>query len=125
MAAKDVYHDVFVRALQNDGWTITDEPLVLPFGRTELQVDVGAERLLAAEKQGERIAAEVKSFIKPSPIQDLKEALGQFILYSDALQDSPSDSDRTLYLAIRRETYNDVFGDDAGKRLLTRGRLRL
>jgi hypothetical protein len=125
MAAKDYYHAAFVRTLTKDGWTITHDPLIIPFGKRELLVDIGAERLLAAERNGERIAVEIKSFIKPSPIQDLKEALGQFVLYADALSDSPADADRILYLAIRQETYNDVFMDDAGQKLLQRGRLRL
>jgi hypothetical protein len=77
MAAKDIYHDSFVRALQNDGWTITHDPLIIPFGSRDLHVDIGAERLLAAERDGERIAVEIRSFIGPSPIQDLKEALGR------------------------------------------------
>src|SRR5579863_7470565 len=29
MAAKDIYHDPFVRALQKDGWTITHDPLTI------------------------------------------------------------------------------------------------
>jgi hypothetical protein len=125
MSAKDKFHEPFVRALQKDGWTITHDPLTIPFGRRDLLVDIGAERLLAAERDGERIAVEIKSFISPSLVQDLKEALGQFILYSDALEDSPADADRTLYLAVRQETYNDIFGEEAGQKLLQRKRVRL
>ena len=80
MPAKDLYHEECVRALQKDGWTITDDPLTVPYGGTELLIDLGAERMLGAERNGERIAVEIKSFIKPSVIQDLKEALGRFIL---------------------------------------------
>lgn len=125
MPARDLYHAPFVRALQKEGWTITRAPLIIPFEKTEILIDLGAERLLAAERDGKRIAVEIKSFIKPSPIQDLKEALGQFALYSDALADSPKDADRTLYLAIREETYNDVFRSETGQRLIQRGRARL
>ena len=125
MAAKDIYHVSFVHALQKDGWFITHDPLTIPYGRTELLVDLGAERLIAAERDGKRIAVEIKSFLKPSPMQDLKEALGQFVLYTDALADFPQEADRTLYLAIREETYNEVFRDEAGQRLIQRGRVRL
>ena len=124
MAAKDIYHDPLVRALQKDAWIITHDPLTIPYGKTELLVDLGAE-MLAAERDGKRIAVEIKSFLKPSPIQDLKEALGQFVLYADALADFPQEADRTLYLAGRDETYNDVFDDEAGQRLIQRGRVRL
>ena len=125
MSAKDLYHDQFVRALLKDGWTITHDPLTIPYGKTEVLMDIGAELLLAAERDGSRIAVEIKSFIKPSPIQDLKEAIGQFALYTDALADFPDEADRTLYLAIREETYNDVFRDETGQRLIQRGRVRL
>lgn len=52
MAAKDIYHDNFVRALIKDGWTITDDPLTIPYKGTEVLIDVGAERLLAATHRG-------------------------------------------------------------------------
>jgi len=72
-----------------------------------------------------RAAVEIKSFIEPSLIRDLKEALGQIALYTDALEDYPDEADRMLYLAVRQETYNDVFRDETGQRLITRGRVRL
>jgi hypothetical protein len=84
MAAKDIYHETFVRALEKDGWRITHDPLTLSVGKTDLLIDLGAERILAAERDTERIAVEVKSFLKPSPVQDLKEAIGQYILYQGA-----------------------------------------
>jgi hypothetical protein len=96
MPARDLYHEICVRALIKDGWTITHDPLTIPFGKTELLIDIGAERLLAAERNGERIAVEVKSFINLSPIQDLKEALGQYVLYSSAIADFAREADRTL-----------------------------
>ena len=85
MSAKDTYHDACVHALVKDGWTITRDPLTVPFGRTEVFIDLGAQRLVAAERGTERIAVEVKSFIKLSPLQDLKEALGQYLIYQSAL----------------------------------------
>ena len=118
MPAKDLYHDPFVRALRKDGWTVTHDPLTIPYGKTEVLVEVGAERFVAAERDGKRIAVEIKSFIKPSLIQDLTEAIGQFTLYTDALMDFPAEADRVLYLAIRNETYNDVFRDEPGQRLI-------
>lgn len=125
MSARDLFHEPFVRALTKEGWTITHDPLIIPFGKRDLLVDIGAERLVAAERNGERIVVEIKSFISRFAVQDLKEALGQFVLYSDALDDSPNDADRTLFLAIRQETYNDVFSDNAGQKLIQRGRVRL
>ena len=85
MPAKDIYHKAFVHALLKNGWTITHDPLTVTVGRRDLLIDLGAERMLAAERNGERIAVEIKSFVKLSMVQDLKEALGQFVLYEDAL----------------------------------------
>ncbi len=125
MAAKDYYHEPFVRALQKNGWTITHDPLTLPFQDTHLLVDIGAEQTIAAERGTERIAVEIKSFIKLSPIQDLKEALGQYIIYADIMAESPDHSDRTLFLAVREEAYNDVFDDPQTLRILHRRNIRL
>lgn len=75
MAAKDLYHDQVRNALQKNGWQVTDEPLRLDWDDTPLYIDLGAERLLIAEKGNERIAVEVKSFISKSEIEDLKKPL--------------------------------------------------
>lgn len=66
MAAKDFYHEVVKTALNKDGWTITHDPLVLELSSGRLEVDLGAERLIAAQKDQMRIAVEVKSFLAPS-----------------------------------------------------------
>lgn len=76
MAAKDVFHNAVKHALDRDGWIITHDPLVLHAGGVEMQVDLGAEYLLAAEKEAHKIAVEVKSFISPSAISDFHTALG-------------------------------------------------
>ena len=102
MRARDFYHDVVKSALIADGWTITHDPFVLKWGTKDLFVDLGAERLLAADKAGQKIAVEVKSFSGASEINDLEKALGQFILYHDVLGES--EPHRRLYLAIARPT---------------------
>jgi len=125
MPAKDIYHDPCVHALQKDGWTITHDPLMITIGRRDLLMDLGAERMFAAERNGERIAVEIKSFVKLSLVQDLKESLGQFILYEDTLARSENQADRVLYLAVREETYEEIFSETIGQMLLENGRLRL
>jgi hypothetical protein len=125
MPAKDIHHAAFVHALESDGWTITDDPLTLKVGETDFFVDLGAERFVTAQKGNERIAVEIKSFLHPSPVQDLKEALGQFVLYEDALRQSPEQSDRTLYVAVRESTFAAVFQADAGQMVLANRRMRL
>ncbi len=55
-------------ALVKDGWTITHDPLVLPFGERSLRVDLGAQAPVAAERDGRKIAVEIKSFVGRSEI---------------------------------------------------------
>ncbi len=84
---------------------------------------MGAEKILAAEKQGRKIAVEVKSFLSVSPVHDLEEALGQYIVYEDILEFS--EPERTIYLAVREEVYLDIFSEPLGQVLLRKKRLKL
>jgi hypothetical protein len=106
---RDMYHDCVRRALVRDGWTITHDPLVIPFRRTDLYVDLGAESSLGAEKEGQKVAVEIKSFLGASEILDLEQALGQYRLYRFAL--SRREPERSCFLAISHDTYEDLFTD--------------
>ena len=66
--AKDLFHDAVRNALIKDGWQITEDPLFLKIGGVELYIDLGAEKLIAAERNNEKIAVEIKSFINPSSL---------------------------------------------------------
>ena len=81
MPAKDIYHDTVKTALVKDSWTITKDPLRLQWGSRDSYVDLGAEKLFIAERKGRKIAVEVKSFVSRSEINDLQDALGQFVFY--------------------------------------------
>ena len=123
MPAKDLYHDTVKAALEKDGWTITHDPLTLRWGKKDLFVDLGAERLLAAEREGRKIAVEVKSFLGRSEMDDLENALGQYVLYYKILQ--RIEPDRDIYLAVQELTFIDVFQEDVGRLLLEDQTLRL
>ncbi len=110
MSAKDIFHDAVKRALQKEQWIITDDPLKFKFGNVNFQVDLGAEQLLAAERAGEKIAIEIKSFLKPSAITDFYSALGQFLSYRLALESV--EPERTLYLAVPLDTYQTFFQNE-------------
>jgi hypothetical protein len=125
MPAKDIFHEPVVHALEKDGWTITHDPLTLKVGTVDLFLDLGAERLITAERASERIAVEVKSFVNRSGTQELERAVGQFIVYADALRQSESHADRKLFLAVRETTFLALFESDLGKMLLDNNRLRL
>jgi hypothetical protein len=97
----------------------------LKVGDSDLFIDLGAEHLLSAERGGERIAIEIKSFIGASAMQDLQQALGQFLLYEDVLSQSVDSNDRVLFLAVREVTFASVFQSEVGKIVLANHRLRL
>lgn len=98
MPAKDVYHNVVKNALIKDGWRITHDPLRLKWGIKDMYVDLGAERIFSAEKAGQKIAVEVKSFVGASDMNDLENALGQYLVYRSVI--ARTEPDRKLYLAI-------------------------
>jgi hypothetical protein len=124
MPARDLYHHAVRKALVNDGWTITHDPIRLRLRRGKnLFVDLGAERLLAAERGPDRIAVEIKGFGRTSDMKDLEDALGQFVLYAHLLK--RQDAERTLYLAVPESFRISVFEEEAGQVLLEDGVLRL
>ena len=116
MPAKDLYHDTVKTALIKDGWTITDDPLRLKIGTRNAAIDLGAEKLIAAERGSEKIAVEIKSFIGASFINDLENAWGQFFFYARAL--GKKELDRRLYLAVSRNISEILFKEAAGELLL-------
>ncbi len=113
MPQRDTFHTTVRLALERDGWTITDDPLVLAVGRHNLFVDLGAERLLAAKRGEERIAVEIKSFIGRSEVADLEQALGQFALYRGILR--RNDAERELVLAVPKPVYESLLTSDLGQ----------
>lgn len=108
-----MFHEAVRSALIKDGWTITHDPLTLPFGAHNLYVDLGAERVLAAEREGERIAVEIKSFVGPSEVADMEQALGQYLLYRSLLR--RSEPDRRLVLAVPEDAFASILGSELGR----------
>ncbi|MEA5625863.1 MULTISPECIES: XisH family protein [unclassified Nostoc] len=107
MSAKDFFHNAVKLALEKDGWLITDDPLIFLVDTIEFRLDLGAERLLGAEKEGEKIAVEIKSFLGKSAISEFHTALGQTLNYRSILR--KEEPDRILYLAISYEIYTAFF----------------
>ena len=100
-----------------------DDPFRLKLGGRMVYVDLGAQKLLAAQKEGRKIAVEVKSFLNPSPIQDLEQALGQYIIYSQILaQQYP---EIILYLAIPQKIFLDFFSEELPQLIVKLNHLKL
>ena len=124
MPAQDIYHDAVVRVLTADGWIITHDPLSLSYGGRDLYVDLGAERTtIAAERDGQKIAVEIKSFLGSSPVRDLDEAVGQYQIYRTVLTEI--DPGRVLYLAVQQRVYESLLAERFGQLIRQRLQLRL
>jgi hypothetical protein len=105
--AKDKYHDLVKESLINDGWNITHDPFKIMLGKRRGYIDLGAEKgIIAAEKETEKIAVEVKSFLGSD---DFEDALGQFLIYWKALK--MKEPERILYLAVPAGFYERFFDD--------------
>lgn len=121
MPKLDIIHNSVKNALVKDGWLVTDDPYVIQYRRTTLYADLGAERPIAVERDGQKLVVEVKSFIGASKIQDLKEALGQYDIYRYLLEETVPD--RKLYIAISTIAYNTFFTQDVAQLILNRHQL--
>ncbi|MGA0200989.1 MAG: element excision factor XisH family protein, partial [Prochlorotrichaceae cyanobacterium] len=105
---KDKFHQAVRRALEKENWLITHDPFIIQISETvKLKIDLGAETVLAAQRNTDKIAVEVKNFATDSEISEFHTALGQYLNYLQALE--MKEPDRVLYLAVPQETYNDFF----------------
>lgn len=97
--ARDIFHNLVKEALQQDGWLITHDPYPLHSRREGgLQTDLGAEKIITAERNNVRIAVEVKSFVHISVMHDFLLAVGQYFVYKKIL--AKNEPERTLYIAL-------------------------
>ncbi|MBT9317595.1 XisH family protein [Leptothoe spongobia] len=122
--AKDIFHDTVKTALQKDGWRITHDPYPLRYGVADVYIDLAAEEAIAAEKNGRKIAVEVKSFAGGSTISEFHTALGQFLNYRIAIEVS-DEPERILYLAIPNDTYQMFVRFEPAKTVIERYDVRL
>lgn len=106
MSKRDTIHEAVRNALEKDGWTITHDPLIIPSGGTTFRIDLGAEKVIIAQRGSKKIAVEVKSLAKISLIHDFYEAFGQYMFYRDAFSDESID--RTVYLAVSPASWKRI-----------------
>ena len=121
MPKLDIIHNAVRNALIKDDWVITDDPYVIQYRKTTLYADLGAEQPMAAERYGQKLVVEVKSFIGASKIQDLKEALGQYDIYRYLLEEIAPD--RKLYVAVSTVAYKSFFKQDVIQLILNKHQL--
>jgi XisH protein len=122
--ARDYFHPLVKAALIREGWQITHDPYELKVGGVDMEVDLGAEQIIAAERQDRKVAIEIKSFlVGGSAITEFHRALGQFINYRMALR--TEDPDRLLYLAIPVLAFSTFFQLDFSKAAVAESQIKL
>lgn len=123
--AKDIYHDLVKKALENEGWSVTHDPYYLSvgIGRRKVAADFGAEKFLVAEKDTEKILVEIKSFISTSNINELHHSVGQYDFYALLLEEQ--DPERTPFLAMPQDAYEDLIREPIIQTFLARHQVKL
>jgi hypothetical protein len=86
-------------------------------------IDLGAEELIGASKDGRKIAVEVKSFVGASSLSEFHVAAGQFVNYRLVLK--KAEPDRVLYLAVSEYTYRSFFTGAFGQAAREEHQLKL
>lgn len=122
MPAKDILHDVVKDALTHDGWIITHDPFVIPFGKRNVYADLAAEQALLAERSEQKIVVEIKSFVGLSRMNDLQQALGQYLLYRILL--AAKYPEYELYIALDDYVFGELFDDADGQMVLKESELK-
>lgn len=106
--AKDIFHNAVRAALEKDGWTITHDPYLI---KTELldeplSADLGAEKLIAANRGKDKILVEIKSFLRESLVYEFHRAIGQIVSYQINME--IQEPDRVIYLAIPKFAWDKM-----------------
>ena len=122
--ARDVVHQAVKNALIKDEWLITHDPYRLSYGTVNVAADLGAEKLIAATKNSQKIVVEIKSFLpQASDISEFHTALGQFINYRTILK--RKDPERILYLAVPISSFETFFSLELPQLVIKENNLKL
>lgn len=81
--------------------------VVIEEDNRKFSIDLGAEALITAEKENLRIAVEIKTF-SGSIMNQFHMALGQYLDYRAALNESEDERDRLLYIAVSHLIYSEL-----------------
>jgi hypothetical protein len=123
VSRRDRLHQSLRRTLEKDGWVITADPLILTLEEAILRADLGAEKTFAAEKEGRKIAIELKEFTAISGISELEKTMGQLQLYEWALE--IQEPDRLLLLAVSHSAYLKYFQKSVFRLAVERNKINL
>jgi len=105
--ARDLYHEHVKEALVKDGWVITHDPYYLDIDdRSPMEIDLGAEKLLSAQRGTDKILVEIKSFLNRSLTYDFHRAYGQFRIYRRGIL--KTNPEQTLFMAISEDVFIEL-----------------
>lgn len=132
--AKDLFHEIVKTALLKEGWTITHDPYELKLDdldlfNSKLKIDLGAEKILAAEKGDSstgslnKIAVEIKTLSGPSLIYEVHTLLGQYLNYQLGIE--VQEPDRILYAAIPEKAFDILFPQGFIQMMIAKYQVRL
>ncbi len=121
----DIYHNLVKEALEKEGWLITHDPYLLSvgIGSRKVAADLGAEKIIIAEKGVEKILVEVKSFITASNINELHHSVGQYDFYALLLEEQ--EPERIPFLAMPNDAYEDLIREPIIQAFLDRHKVKL
>lgn len=121
--AKDLYHDKVKNALEKEGWVITDDPFVFRLDKVSFRMDLGAEKMISAQKGTEKIVIEIKTFSQTSFIHAFHEATGQYDNYLLALEEVAPE--RLLFLAVPKNIWNTYFQERFIQKVVNHKRIKI
>src|SRR5712691_8924559 len=93
MPAQDTCQPKIIRALEKDGWAVTDKPPGL-YAASKMPAFID----LKASKTNTAIYVEVKCFPRANRTQELHIAFGQYLIYREVLARLLPNT--SLYLAV-------------------------
>jgi hypothetical protein len=107
MPSFDQCHGQVMRALQKDGWRITEQQVPMKLGRRRVFIDLRATHGANGSRQ-EIALVEVKCFPDPqNTTQEIYTAVGQYILYRAMLKEL--EIEIPLYLSVPEMIFDAVF----------------
>lgn len=73
--ARDLFHNIVKQSLEAEGWQITHDPFPVDYGDVQMQIDLGAERLFAAELEDKKLLLKSKALLNLQLYQNFIQLL--------------------------------------------------
>jgi hypothetical protein len=126
MPQQDSIHVPVRNALIADGWIITHEQKKVTIHKTAQVygiVDILAEQHIQADREGRKIAVEVKGFLSDSPSTDVMEAVGQYAAYRSWY--ARIDPTREVWLAVPKQRYLQLLTDPGAQAVILDEKIKI